>query len=168
MAYLSKNHPRQFAGQLSPWARSAASFAFTKLVEAKSHVPFLCTHENSKPCMIVPEINPDRVRVTLLYGVRRSALSPNKLAAAAAVDLVANWRGLARAFVVAELNPTLVGIDHNATVRAANELIDPYFPYLPTLPEIDYALGTMLESVNVQKPTIVRMGESGRELLIYK
>ncbi len=167
MAYLSRNHPRQFAGQLSPWARSATSFAVSKLVEAKSHVPFLCQHPNGKPCMIVPEISLERVRVTLFYGVRRSALAPNRLAAATAVDLVANWRGLARAFVVAELNPTLVGIDHNATVRAANELIDPYFPYLPTLPDIDSALGTMFEIIQVQKLTLIKVGESGNELLIH-
>ena len=155
MAFLSKNHPLAFAGTLSPWARSAANWALTKLVESRSRVPFLCQHPNGKPCLIVPQINADCVRVTLLYGVRRSALTPNRLAAVDAASLVKEWRTLARAFVIVELNPAISGVNHNSTVRAANELLDPYFPYLPTPSEIDSALGTTLAwSVKAQGESI--------------
>lgn len=154
MAYLSKNHPLAFAGTLSPWARSAVNWAFTKLVESRSRVPFLCQHPNGKPCLIVPEISAECVHLTFLYGVHRSALAPNRLATfdVDGAALATEWRTLARAFVMVEMRPALVGVDHNSTVRAANELLNPYFPYAPSLSDFDSALGTTLEwSTKVQQ-----------------
>ena len=147
MAYLVKTNPLAFGGDLSPWALSLANWSLKKLIEARSNVPFIATHESGAICFIVPAISADHLGITALYGLKRAALSPSQLAAAAIDNLTGKrWREFSRGFVRFELDKLgqPIGLDHNATIRCANELLRTYQGRTPSLAEIDAALSTSL------------------------
>lgn len=147
---LSKKYgPLQFGGLLSPFAAAAAYWTLRKAIESQSRQPFFAVHPAVKaPCLIVPQIAPDRASFTLLYGLRREAMKPGSIASGRIVDgLEKRWRKICRSFVKFEITDVgeVIGIDHDATVRAASELLETRLQRAPSLEEIDAALGTSLE-----------------------
>ncbi len=158
MPYLSKNNPRAFAGTLSAWARNLSGWGHFELLESRSCRPFVARHETDRPCLIVPKVEPDRVTLLVMYSIRR-ALTPDHMTDSIP-DLIAQWDNLSRGYVLSEIDPHtdphFRGLDHNATVRAANELTLPPFAYFPSLSEVDAALRTEFASVKEEQIDIVR------------
>jgi hypothetical protein len=153
MPYLSKNNPRAFAGAFSPWAANLSAWGFSELIEARSAKPFVTGHETGRTCLIVPQIEPQRVSLLVMYSVRR-AMTPDRMTDSIP-ELIEQWDKLARGFVWSEINAAVLphhrGLDHNATVRAVNEITSTPFTHVPSLGEIDAALSTSLE-VFEEKP----------------
>lgn len=144
MVHLSRHNPTAFAGELSDWARRLALWSASALLEARSPKVGLvtCLPTDGKPCLIVPEVSPDCVRVNALYALRRSFRAAT-LAHWAFNE--AGWRSVCRAWVKFEMTPSgIVGVDHDATVRAA--LANAELPVMrpPELAAVDAALGSQL------------------------
>lgn len=121
----------------------------------RSRGTFLGRFDNGKPCAIIPEIEPHRVRVTVLYALKRTALSPSRLTNVDTdpAKLLSEWRTLCRAFVIAELGPDgrVELVEFDGTRRAAGELSDPFYAFAPSVDEIDRALGTSLRAVAAER-----------------
>lgn len=148
MAYVSKSNLPQFGGALSPWALQLANWGLRELVEARSRVPFLRMHDHGAGCLIIPAIEPESLSISVFYGLKRAALCPACLTAAEVGEaLERDWKRFSRAFVHAKVGlfGQLEGLNHDATLRAANELLRSYGVRTPSLSEIDSALSTSLE-----------------------
>lgn len=158
MPYLSKNNPRAFAGTPSAWARNLSAWGHFELLESRSRRPFVARHETDRTCLIVPKIEPDRVTLLVLYSIRR-ALTPDRMTDSIP-DLIGQWDNLSRGYALSEIDPRTIphfrGLDHNATVRAANELTRAPFVFIPSLAEIDAALLTGLDRLGQDQIDIVR------------
>jgi len=147
MAYITNKNPLTFGGTLSPWALSLSNWGLQKLIESRAHVPFVSLHGNGTVCLIVPTIAAERVSACVYYGLKRAALSPSRLVSIDVEEMTGkHWRKFSRAFVQFEVGffGQLVGIDHDATVRSANELSRDAHRRTPQLDEIDSALSTSL------------------------
>lgn len=137
-----------FGGDAQKWAKGLAAWGYRELLSSRSRAPFFTSCEGTA-CVIIPWVQPDRLRLTVLYGCKR-ALSAKRLSDCSAGELVVNWRQHCRAFIVCELDPStlpfLKTIDHDGTRNAAKELMREYFTVaIPALGEFDLALGTSLE-----------------------
>lgn len=141
-------HTNAFGGEISRWAIGLAKWALCELVRTRSHGVIVSSCEGV-PCAVLPAIAPDHIRVLVLYGCKRM-LSVKRLTEADVEDLTGNWRNYARGFLVFELDPRslpmLTAIDHDCTRTARSALLDEYdCVSMPSLAEIDLALGTSLE-----------------------
>lgn len=139
--------PNSFAGDFLPFSRRLAVWGFSEVVKARSRAAFVASF-NRVPCVIVPEIRPDSITLTVFYASLRR-LSVARLARGHLAEIVQNWRGYCRAYVQCELVsaclPTLVPLDHNATRNAAAALTREagWLPF-PSFSAIDDALNTSL------------------------
>lgn len=139
---------RAYGGEIQPWAKGLAVWAFRALVSSRAHAPFVGLF-NGIPCVILPRIEPHRIALLVCYGSKR-ALSIRRLTELSADELCRDWRSLCRGYIVCDLDPSrlplLQAVDHNCTRNAAYEMLDAYFMTgMPTLAEIDASLGTRLE-----------------------
>lgn len=141
--------PLAFGGSLSLFALAAANWTLLKAVESRSRSPFFAVHPTVEaPCLILPQLTPSLASFTLLYGLRRESMKPAAIASGRiADDLAKAWRSICRGFVEFELTHVgkPIGINHNATVRAASELLETRWEIAPTLSAFDAAYGTSLE-----------------------
>lgn len=150
MASQSKRNPTGFHGYPSQWAVNLANAGLAILLEAQSRVAFpTALEDNGSTVYIVPRLSAQRVGLCLLYSPK-SPVTPALLASAEIRSMLSeNWRALCRAYVDVDICPRgrLAFNDHNATLRAANELLDLCCPWTPPLDEIDASLGTSLALV---------------------
>jgi hypothetical protein len=144
-----------FAGDFLPFSRRLAAWGFCKLVETRSRAPFIAAFAG-KPCVIVPVVEADRVRLTVFYGALRR-LSVARLAVEDIDNIIDGWRDHCRAYVRCELGRALTPLDHNATRNAASALIEPgEWVQMPSLAEIDAALQTSLQALREATQAAVR------------
>ena len=153
MPYLSVRNPATFQGAASPWAIALASHTANALVQSRSHAPFFTDFLPTRRGIVVtPVIEKDRVLVLALYGAKMSNGKLDRFAAEASCglidELVGSWRMFSRAFVVFEINakktPALNVLDHDGTVRSVEDLSLFFNVDVPTLGDVDEALGTSL------------------------
>ncbi|SFV32926.1 hypothetical protein [Hyphomicrobium facile] len=150
MAYRSKSNLPHFGGALSPWALQLANWGLREIVQSRSHVPFMRLHDHGPVCLIVPTIKPEELSLLVFYGLKRAALAPTLLTASGAgKTLEHDWKRFSRAFVHVQVGMfgQLEGVNHDATLRAANELLRTNCLRTPSLSEIDSALSTSLDLV---------------------
>lgn len=125
-----------------------AAFGYRQIVESRALKPFFAIHDDGTACILVPDVQPDKVGLTIFYGALRR-LSAKKLTDSTVEDLITNWRLHCRAFVSAELDlsrlPHLKCTGHDATRHAGIALDDAIYVPMPSLSEIDAALSTSLE-----------------------
>jgi hypothetical protein len=143
-----------FGGEIQRWATGLAAWGLRELLRSRSNAPFYAKCAGV-PCLILPIVDPDHVKLTVLYGCKR-ALSAKRLTDSSEAELISEWRKICRAFIVCELNPSNIPFlrvhDHNATRNAASALLDQYcLVGVPTLADLDQALGTSLE-ISETKP----------------
>lgn len=144
-----------FAGDFLPFSRRLAAWGFCKLIETRSRAPFIATFAGT-PCVIVPVVEADRVRLTVFYGALRR-LSVARLAAEDVNDIIDGWRDHCRAYVRCELGRGLTPLDHNATRNAASALTEPgEWVQMPSLAVIDAALQTSLQALGEATQAAVR------------
>lgn len=136
------------------YAQNLINFGFKVLVESGSRgAPFIALF-GDVPCVIIPFVKPEKVRVAIFYGAKRT-LSASRLAhddlAAVVQELIDDWLYYCRAYAVADLCPWFQGHSHNGTRNSAAELVQPdSFVRMPTLREIDRALNTSLEMADAR------------------
>jgi hypothetical protein len=143
--------------EMPKWAENLAASGFRELVSARSHEPFF-PPSSGVPVFILPFAQAGLVRVHVLYACKR-ALSPKVLTEATADQLIRDWRKYCRAFVeatlVPALTPRLTTATFDGTRRAKKELIE-LGGIMPTLGEMDEALGTSLQSAEARRFDRVR------------
>jgi hypothetical protein len=134
------------------WAENFAATAFNELVRARSYEPFF-PPSTGIPWVILPFVHPNLVRVHAMYACKR-ALSPKAFATLPLDQFFTNWRKYCRAFVEATLapgaSPRLMSVTCNGTRRAKNELFE-LGGLMPTLGELDKALGTSLQEAEARR-----------------
>lgn len=153
MPYLSVRNPATFQGAASPWAVALASLAANALVQSRSHAPFFTDFlPTRRGIVITPVFEKDRVLALALYGAKMSNGKLDRFAAEASCglidDIVSVWRQYSRAYVVFEIaakkTPSLSVLDHDGTFRAVEDLSLFFNVNVPTLGDVDEALGTSL------------------------
>lgn len=150
VAYQSIGNLTGFHGFPSPWAINAANWSFERLLNTKSRIGFLTKHDaTGGVSYILPRLAADEFGLCMLYSPKLS-LTPALIADGNVRELLADqWRTLCRAYIDVDVSPRgrLAFHNHEATVRAANALLTPSYPFTPTLAEIDAAFDTSLSVV---------------------
>jgi hypothetical protein len=140
------------ASEMPRWAENFAATAFDELVRARSREPFF-PPSTGVPWVIVPYVDPSLVRVHAMYACKR-ALSPKALTTLPPEQFFTDWRKYCRAFVEATLmpgaSPRLMSITCDGTRRAKKELFE-LGGLMPTLGELDNALGTSLQEAEARR-----------------